>query len=163
MSWCSQMKKGLFSYRLFCPKEIFLNLFFLLFFFISMYRVLNKLSEYTFFLISNFIFGVNVRVAQEIYVFKVKSCLGVAQQFRKFSTIFLLPVSTLNTTHNKAVSKTVLEKFSFSKLKTEKVNIFTQSLTKIICSSVFSIGVCLASCLIFRPFLRLDPQQLSCL
>ena len=69
----------------------------------------------------------------------------------------MLPVSTLNTTHNKAMSKTVVEKFSFSKLKTEKVNIFTQSLTKIICSSVFSIGVCLASCLIFRPFLRLDP------
>ena len=163
MSWCSQMKKGLFSYRLFCPKEIFLNLLFY-FFFISVYRVLNKLSEYTFFLISNFIFGVNVRVAQEIYIFKVKSCLGVAQQIQKFSTICLmLPVSTLNSTHNKAVSKTVVEKFSFSKLKTEKVNIFTQSLTKIFCSSVFSIGVCLASCLIFRPFLRLDPQQLSCL
>ena len=30
------------------------------------------------FFISNSIFGFNVRVAQQIYVFKVKSCLGVA-------------------------------------------------------------------------------------
>ena len=31
------------------------------------------------------IFGVNVRVAQQIYVFKVKSCLEVAQQFPNFN------------------------------------------------------------------------------
>ena len=30
------------------------------------------------FFISNFTIGINVRVAQQIYVFKVKSCLGVA-------------------------------------------------------------------------------------
>ena len=53
--------------------------------------------------------------------------------------------------------KTVVEKFSFSKLKTEKINFFTKNSTKIICSSVFNVGGCLASCLIFRPFLTLDP------
>ena len=53
--------------------------------------------------------------------------------------------------------KTVVEKFSFSELKTEKVKFFAQSSTKIVCSSVFSVGGCLASCVIFRPFLTLDP------
>ena len=36
-----------------------------------------------FFYISNSIFGVNVRVAQQIYVFKVKSCL-IVQKFEQF-------------------------------------------------------------------------------
>ena len=42
---------------------------------------------HTHFFISSSIFGVNVRVGQQIYIFKVKSCLGsvgVAQQFPKF-------------------------------------------------------------------------------
>ena len=42
-----------------------------------------------------------------------------------------------------------MEKFSFSQLKIEKV--------KSICISVFNIGGCLVSCLIFRLFLMLDP------
>ena len=46
------------------------------------------------------------------------------------------------------MSKTVVEKFSFSELKTEKVKSFTQSSTRIVCSSVFN----LASCLILTPF-----------
>ena len=53
--------------------------------------------------------------------------------------------------------KTVVEKFSFSEMKTEKVKFFTQSSTKTVCSRVFNVGDCLASCLIFRPFLILDP------
>ena len=57
--------------------------------------------------------------------------------------------------------KTVVEKFSFSELKTEKVKFFAQSSTKIVCSSVFSVGGCLANCVIFRPFLTLDPYNLS--
>ena len=57
--------------------------------------------------------------------------------------------------------KTVVEKFSFSELKTEKVKFFAQSSTKIVCSNVFSVGGCLASCVIFRPFLTLDPYNLS--
>ena len=55
------------------------------------------------------------------------------------------------------MSKTVVEKFSFSELKTEKAKFFPQSSTKIVCSSVFNVGDCLASCLILRPFLTLDP------
>ena len=53
--------------------------------------------------------------------------------------------------------KKVLEEFSFSKLKIEKVNSFIQSPTKIFCISVFNVGGCLASCLTFRPFLTLGP------
>ena len=53
--------------------------------------------------------------------------------------------------------KTVVEKFSFSELKIEKVKFFTQGPTKIFCISVLNVGVCLASCLTFRPFLTLDP------
>ena len=48
MSWSSRKKKeGIFLYRLFCPKGIFLYLCF-----ISMYSVLNTLSEYIYFYIS---------------------------------------------------------------------------------------------------------------
>ena len=53
-------------------------------------------------------------------------------------------------------AKTVVEKFSFSELKIEKVKFFTQSLTKIFYTRVFNVGRCLASCLTFRPFLTLD-------
>ena len=35
-----------------------------------------------FFLISNSIFGVNVRVATPIYVFKVKSCLAISKDIK---------------------------------------------------------------------------------
>ena len=65
--------------------------------------------------------------------------------------------------HNYVVPKTVVEKFSFSELKIEKVKFFTQSPTKIFCISVFNVEGCLASCLTFRPFLTLDPLQLGCL
>ena len=43
------------------------------------------LQIHVFFFIRNSIFGVTVRFAWQIYVFKVKSCLGVAQQFPKLS------------------------------------------------------------------------------
>ena len=46
-------------------------------------------------------------------------------------------------------------KFSFSKLEIEKVKLFTQSSPKIFCVSGFNVGGCLASCLIFKPFLTL--------
>ena len=54
-----------------------------------------------------------------------------------------------------------MEKFSFSKLKIEKVKFFTQNPTKVFCISVFNVEVCLANCLTFRPFLTLDPLQLG--
>ena len=97
-----------------------------------------------------------------VYIF-LKSCIGVAQQFPTFLIIFLLlPVSTLNSIlGNYVVSKTVVEKFTFSELKTEKVIFFTQSSTKVVCSSVFNVGGCLASCLIFRSLLRSDTLQLG--
>ena len=70
----------------------------------------------------------------------------------------MLPVSALNIiVHNEVVPKNVLEKFSFSELKIEKVKFFTQSPTKVFCINVSNIGGCLASCLTFRPFLTLDP------
>ena len=53
--------------------------------------------------------------------------------------------------------KKVVEKFSFSELKIEKVKLFTQSPTKVFCINVFNAGGCLASCLTFRPFLTLEP------
>ena len=59
--------------------------------------------------------------------------------------------------------KTVVKKFSFSELKIEKVKLFTQCSAKKFCISVFNVGGCLASCLTFKPFLTLDPQQLGCL
>ena len=54
-------------------------------------------------------------------------------------------------------TKKVVEKSSFSELQIEKVKFFTQSPTKIFCTSVFNVGGCLASSLTFRPFLMLDP------
>ena len=54
-------------------------------------------------------------------------------------------------------AKTVVEKFSFSGLKIEKVAVFTQSPTKTFCISFFNVGGCSASCLTFRSFLMLDP------
>ena len=58
---------------------------------------------------------------------------------------------------SKFCQKTDVEKFSFSGLKIEKAKFFTESPTKIFRISVFNVGGCLASCLIFRPFLTLDP------
>ena len=79
-------------------------------------------------------------------------------------TTLLLPVSALNTIlHNQVVPKTVVEKCSYSELKTEKVFFFIQRSTKIVCISVFNVGSCLVSCLTFRPFFTLDPKQLRCL
>ena len=55
--------------------------------------------------------------------------------------------------------KKVVEKFRFSKLKIEKVRFFTQSPIRKVFAliNVFNVGGCLASCLTFRPFLKLDP------
>ena len=68
-------------------------------------------------------------------------------------------VSALNTIVTTQLScvKKVVEKFSFSELKIEKVIFFTQSPTNIFCINVFNVGVCLASSLNFRQFLMLDP------
>ena len=56
--------------------------------------------QYTSFFISNCIFGVNVKVALQIYVFKVKSCLaiskGIKQVYVKLTIFILLPVPALN-------------------------------------------------------------------
>ena len=66
----------------------------------------------------------------------------------------MLPASALNTiAHNSVVRKTVFQKFSFSELKIEKVKFFTKSPSKIFCIRIFKVGGCLASCLIFKPFL----------
>ena len=65
--------------------------------------------------------------------------------------------------HNYIVSKKVVEKLSFSELKIEKVKLFTHSSTKFYYNNVFNVGVCLASCLNFRPFLTLDSERLDCL
>ena len=56
--------------------------------------------------------------------------------------------------------KIVVEKFNFSERKIEKVNLCTQSPTKvfeILFLSVLSAEGCLACCLTFRLFLTLDP------
>ena len=57
----------------------------------------------------------------------------------------------------KSSPSTAVDKFSFSELKIEKVEFFTQSPTKIFCISVFNVGGCLEGCLTFRAFLTLDP------
>ena len=72
----------------------------------------------------------------------------------------MLPVSALNIMHTIKLprAKKIVEKFSFSKLKIEKVNFFTQSpITKVFCINVFNVGSYLASCLTFRPFLTFKP------
>ena len=71
-------------------------------------------------------------------------------------------MSALNTiVHNSKNSlKNSFGEISLNKLKIEKVKLFTQNPTKIFCTSVLSWS-CLASCLTFRPFLTLDPQQLG--
>ena len=53
------------------------------------------------------------------------------------------------------MAKTVVEKFSFSEHKIEKVIFFIKSLTKNFGSGVFNVWDYLASCLTFRPFLTL--------
>ena len=64
----------------------------------------------------------------------------------------------LNTiVHNEVVPKTVVKKLSYSELKIENVELFTQSPTKILCIKFSNVRGCLASCLTFRPFLTLDP------
>ena len=61
----------------------------------------------------------------------------------------MLPVSALNTiVHNCIEQKTIVDKFSFSELKVEKVKFFTQRPTKIFCISFFNVGGCLESCII---------------
>ena len=116
------------------------------------------------------IFGVNVRVAWQIYIFKVKllrSCLAISKGI-KTTTYKINNFSIISSFCPKyclqlSSAKNSYEKFSFSKLKLEKVNLFNQSLTNFYCISIFNIGGCLASCLTFRPLLTLDPQQLGCL
>ena len=61
----------------------------------------------------------------------------------------------------KLCKKTVAEKFS--ELKIEKVKLYTQSSSKIFCISFFNVGSCLASCFPLRPFLTLEPEEVSCL
>ena len=76
----------------------------------------------------------------------------------------MLPVSALNTiVHSYVAPKRVVEKFSFNELKIETVRFFTQSPTNIFYISVFNVVGCLGTCLTFRPFLTLDPEQLGCL
>ena len=118
------------------------------------------------FFIRNSILGVNGRVSQQIYIFKVKVPQEFHSNFKrhikqlyvKLTIFLLLPVSALNIIYTiKLCQKTVVEKFSFSELKIEEVKIFTLGLTK------FNVGGCLASCSTFRPFLTFEPQQLGCL
>ena len=52
--------------------------------------------------------------------------------------------------------KTVVEKFSFSELKIQKVKLLTHNLTKFYCIFIFNVGGCLASYLTFRLFVKLD-------
>ena len=118
--------------------------------------------------ISNSILGVNVRVAQQIYVFKVKGSLGVtsfqdlsvSKIFNNFSVITSIYPKYYCT---QLSCQKLAEKFCFSELKTEKVKFFTRSSTKIVSSCVFNVEACLGSSLMFRPFLKLDHQQLGCL
>ena len=72
----------------------------------------------------------------------------------------MLPVSALiANAYNKVVPKKDVEKFSFSEINIEKVKSFTQTPIK-----NFALAFSkLASCLIFRPFLTLDPWQVDCL
>ena len=70
----------------------------------------------------------------------------------------MLPVSALNiTVHNYVVPKKVVLKFGFGELKIEKVKLIAQIPIKICCFNAFNVGVWLASCSTFRPFLTLDP------
>ena len=77
--------------------------------------------------------------------------------FTRIDLNFHLNCTTVLLHTSKFCQKTDVEKFSFSGRKIEKAKFFTQSLTKIFRISVFNVGGCLASCLIFRPFLTLDP------
>ena len=54
----------------------------------------------------------------------------------------------------------VVDKFSFSERKIEKVKFLLKTPTKIFYISVFKVGGCLGSCLTFRPFLTLDPRPI---
>ena len=68
----------------------------------------------------------------------------------------MLQVSALNTIIHKWVApEKVVEKFSFNKLKIEKVKFCTQSPPKIFCITAFNVGLCLASFWTFRLFLQL--------
>ena len=111
------------------------------------------------FFISNSIFGVNVGVAQQVYVFKAKSCLGFAQKFPTFLTIFT-NFSTVTSVCPKYYStqQSCIEN-SYRKILLQLIKIQP----KFFRSSVFNVGGCLTSCLIFRAFLTLDPWQLRCL
>ena len=122
------------------------------------------------FLTSTSIWGVNVRVAWLIYIFKVKllrSCLAISKGIKvtiyKINNFSIISSICPKYCLQLSSTKNSYEKFSFSKLKLEKVNLFNQSLTNFYCISIFNVGGCLVSCLTFRPLLTLDPQQLGCL
>ena len=57
-------------------------------------------NAYTYFLVSNPIFGVNVRVAEQIYVFKVKFSIskGIKATICKINNFSIVLVSALNAT-----------------------------------------------------------------
>ena len=109
-------------------------------------------------LLSKFMFS-RLNVAQEF--------LSNFQNFEQFlATLLLLLVSALITiVHNQVVSKTVVEKFSFSDLKIANVKFFTQNPTKIFAVVFLKLEVAskFRPFRTFRPFLTLGPQQLCCL
>ena len=84
------------------------------------------------FFISNSFLVVNVRVAQQIYVFKAKSCLAVSKFLTIFSNFLIVTriYPKYYCTQLRCI-KTIVEKFSFSELKIEKAKFFTQSSFKI--------------------------------
>ena len=78
----------------------------------------------------------------------LRSCLAIGKGIKD-------GVSALDIiVHNQVAPKTVSGKFSFSKLKIEKVKLFSQGLTKFYYISDFNVGGCLASCFTFRPVLK---------
>ena len=87
MTWSSLKKRsaffGLFQQRLFCSKEIFLTLVFHL----SVYSVLNKLSEYIYFYLSknitSYTFPLVFKIVERLqYILKFKTFV-----FNKFNLI----------------------------------------------------------------------------
>ena len=81
----------------------------------------------------------------------LRSCLatskGINATICKINNFSIVTSICLNYhVHNQVVSKIVVEKFSFSELKSEKKNcLFTQSSTKIFCVSIFNVGGYLAN------------------
>ena len=77
----------------------------------------------------------------------LRSCLAISKGIKaticKINNFSIVTSICLNYhVHNQVVPKAVLEKFSFSELKSEKKKkkILTQSSTKIFCISIFNVG-----------------------